>query len=327
MKQEQREIIEKFYAGKTSLDDELNLLSRVKTDNEFKLALNEFDNHYWPTHDDNLRMDSSWQKLKTRCFKSKPKTFRLGNISKYAAVFLFAILSYHLALNYIFTPAKQVQYFETYVPKGEKTHITLPDGSTVIINSESTLRYNSNYNISNREIELVGEAYFKVNRNDGLPLDVVTNDYTTRVHGTAFNVMAYQDFSRTETTLVNGKVEILTADKQPLTMLEPGEKIIYFQEGGRFLRRKADIDLDISWKDNHFVFEDIAFSELAKRLERWYNVTIVFADRELQNVLYSGKFKNEETIWQVLDIIKTNTPIEYELEERRLTIKYRKKRL
>jgi ferric-dicitrate binding protein FerR (iron transport regulator) len=82
----------------------------------------------------------------------------------------------------------------------------------------------------------------------------------------------------------------------------------------------ADVQEEAAWKDNLFMFTDVKFEELCRRLERWYDVNITLADSELKEIKYTGNFRNEETIWQVLDIIKITTPIRYELKNRSLII-------
>ncbi|MCL3782568.1 FecR family protein [Prolixibacteraceae bacterium JC049] len=326
--QQSNNIFKQFYRGETSTKQELQLLNEVTQNTDTRKALKAFDEHFDPFQY-NERTEKSWQRFKKNHFENqlnRKKNNWFLSLSKYAAVFILAFVSFYITSDTLsLFSDSEIQYFETFVPKGQKTQLTLPDGSIVHLNSESTIRYASNFNKNNRDIELLnGEAYFTVTHNTDIPFDVKANDYTTRVHGTEFNVMAYKDFKRTETTLVNGKVEIRRNDKT-VTFLKPGEKIIFDDEQRRFIQTSTDVDADIAWKNNQFVFKKIPFTELAKRLERWYDITIEFSDPALNEILYTGKFKNKETIWQVMDVIKATTPIDYKLKNRKLTINIRRK--
>ena len=157
-------------------------------------------------------------------------------------------------------------------------------------------------------MELTGEAYFKVTKNPKVPFIVRTKAYDVKVFGTEFNVMAYDDFNRTETTLVNGIVKISRNNNELL--LKPGETMVF--ANNKFTRKAGKVEQAVSWKDEKFYFDAIPFSELVVRLERWYNVKIEISDPGLKNRLYSGVFKNEETIWQVLDVVEKTSPIHYQ---------------
>jgi len=192
----------------------------------------------------------------------------------------------------------------------------------VWLNSESKLRYPANFSQKERWVELSGEAFFSVTRHGDQSFFVKTTDFNIRVTGTKFNVMAYEDFNRTEASLEEGRIELLSnSGKEKIAQLKPNQKIIFSKEKHEYTIVKSKPEIESSWKNNEFVFEDIEFSEFAKRLERWYNVEIIFADQELSKIRYTGKFKNKETIWQVLDIIKLTTNIEYTLNDRKLIIK------
>jgi ferric-dicitrate binding protein FerR (iron transport regulator) len=86
---------------------------------------------------------------------------------------------------------------------------------------------------------------------------------------------------------------------------------------------EADIESEMAWKDDQFIFKNIPFPELAKRLERWYDVKLNYSDQRLQEYAFTGKFKNQETIWQVLDALTFTIPISYEKTTfREFNIKY-----
>ena len=215
----------------------------------------------------------------------------------------------------------EIVWFETIVPRGEKSQLVLPDGSKVWVNSESRLSYPGNFMNGNRKLKLSGEAYFEVAKLNGEPLTVETNDYSVHVLGTKFNVMAYPDFNRTETSLIEGKIEICKGEQT--IPIVPGQ-IVTYQEN-RFKIKEDNTRLTTRWKDDIFDFDKITFKELVTRLERWYNVEIDVKNPELNRIIYSGVFKNEETIWQVLQTFELTLPIRYErVDFRKFVIEMKK---
>lgn len=158
-----------------------------------------------------------------------------------------------------------------------------------------------------REVKLNGEAYFEVAKHASEPFTVKTNDYNIRVLGTKFNVMAYPDFGRTETSLIEGKIEIQKG-AQNITV-GPGQTFTFTDN--QFSIKKTNASQTARWKDDIFDFDRITFKELMARLERWYDVEIKIKNPELNGIVYSGIFKNEETIWQVLNTFELTLPIRY----------------
>jgi ferric-dicitrate binding protein FerR (iron transport regulator) len=204
-----------------------------------------------------------------------------------------------------------IQWVRAETLAGQKTKVVLPDSSVVWLNSETTLSFPSDFSPRrNRIIQLDGEAFFEVAHHN-CNFTVRCKDYDIIVKGTKFNVMAYKDFDRTETTLVEGSVEI-RRENQTIGLM-PGERAVYSRN--YLTRSKAQVRQATLWKDNRFYFDNVPFRELARRLERWYDVTITLNDPSLNDILYSGYFKNEETVWQVLDVIQMTTPIVYERKE------------
>jgi ferric-dicitrate binding protein FerR (iron transport regulator) len=200
--------------------------------------------------------------------------------------------------------------FET--PRGEKSMVKLPDGTEVWLNANSRLVYNS-FSASSRQVELKGEAFFKVTHNEKAPFVVKTNECDIKVLGTTFNVMAYDEFGRKEITLLEGKVDVLTDTKNQV--LKPGQSLVL--KDHQMQVAEVNTAQASAWVDNKFNFKDIPLSELIKRLENWYDVDIELNNPSGREVNYTGTFKNEETIWQVLDAIKVYTFIEYEKSDTR----------
>jgi len=216
-------------------------------------------------------------------------------------------------VTYLFWPeTKSTEQLVFETPRGEKSIVKLPDGTEVWLNANSRLVYSS-FTSTYRQVELRGEAFFKVAHNENAPFVVRTNECDIKVLGTTFNVMAYDEFGRKEITLLDGRVNVLTdGDVQ---ILRPGQALILKNHQTQI--SEVNASQSSAWVDNKFNFKDIPLSELMKRLENWYDVDITLENLSGKEVNYTGTFKNEETIWQVLDAIKAYTPIQYQKSDLR----------
>ena len=233
-------------------------------------------------------------------------------VASVAAVLIFGILAGSIFTTQ-FSPTKKSSeqlVFET--PRGEKSMVTLPDGSEVWLNANSRLVYNS-FSANQRQVELKGEAFFKVTHNEHAPFVVKTNECDVEVLGTTFNVMAYEEFGRKEITLLTGKVNVHTESAEQA--LKPGQALILKDDQIKIVE-VASADAS-AWVENKFNFRDIPLTELMKRLENWYDVDIALENQSGKEVNFTGTFKNEETIWQVLDAIRVYIPIEYQKSDLR----------
>ncbi len=197
------------------------------------------------------------------------------------------------------------------VPLGSKSDLKLPDGTHIFLNSGSILSYSSDYSPKNRNVKLQGEAFFEVTANVQNPFYVSTHDFTTCVTGTQFNVCSYSDDEKASVMLVEGKLEITFPDREKNLHLTPGMKAVLDKKVGKIETIRSDAVCETSWKDGKFVFKNIHFPELVKKLERWYDVKLVVSQAELYRYEYSGVFRNQETIWQVLDALALTSPVEY----------------
>lgn len=216
-------------------------------------------------------------------------------------------------VSYLFWPeTKSTEQLVFETPRGEKSIVKLPDGTEVWLNANSRLVYNS-FSSTYRQVELKGEAFFKVAHNENAPFVVRTNECDIKVLGTTFNVMAYDEFGRKEITLLDGRVNVLSDGE--VQILKPGQALILKNHQTQI--SEVNASQSSAWVDNKFNFIDIPLSELMKRLENWYDVDITLENLSGKEVNYTGTFKNEETIWQVLDAIKAYTPIQYQKSDLR----------
>ena len=311
--------VHSYFNGQLAAAKEKELAEWIKADAENRMFFESVKARFDADSAKHDLLDQSWSGLQYRIYinsqfkaRRKPDIKRLNtNFTRVAAVVLAIVgLSFVLAqlMPRIDQLNTEVSWFETVAPRGEKSVITLPDGSKVWLNSETGIQYPGNFIDGNRKIKLSGEAYFEVEKLKGSTFTVETKDYSVEVLGTKFNVMAYDDFDRTETSLIEGKVRVKHGQRS--IEMKPGQELT-FKENQFFLENKNTRQAMV-WKDDIFDFDRIRLGELVKRLERWYDVEINMEDHGLKEEIYSGVFKNEETIWQVLSTLQLTLPINYE---------------
>jgi transmembrane sensor len=232
------------------------------------------------------------------------------NMLRIAAVLIIGLLISNLMFHnspQILPEISEIEKVTT--PYGARTSFMLPDGSEVWLNSGSTLSFNKQFGKS-RDVELIGQAYFKVVKN-GTPFFVKTSYGNVEVKGTSFDVKAYL-LENFETTLVEGSVKVSNKINQVAT-LEPGQQLV-ITPANEFSLNKVNSSLITSWREGKLTFIKEPFQNVAKELERWYNVKIELKGEKLKQLCYTGTIEME-TFSEVLDLIKVTTPIKYKFNK------------
>ncbi|MGV8094196.1 MAG: FecR family protein [Mangrovibacterium sp.] len=217
---------------------------------------------------------------------------------------------------------KETQYYTLVVPKGGEYKVILGDSTEVWLNADSKLKFPNEFSREIRDIELVGEAYFKVKKDKSCPFLVRLNDMDIKVLGTEFNTSAYPDDPTVTTTLINGLVTVyyktgITGQQNLL----PGDQASYNKKESTIHLETVDVAKFKAWKDGFFVFDNQPLSAVTKILERWYNVQFIIQDENLKNAKFSGQFLRYEDIRVVFDIIrKTGTNVKFIKEGRIIKI-------
>ena len=254
---------------------------------------------------------------------SKMKTRRLFlQYMKYAAAVLLGI---GISLSTLYLTNQEnlstVGNYKLVTSKGEKSYLQLPDGTRVWLNSCTTLEYAENYGHSNRSIYLDGEAYFEVAKNKDLPFVVKANGIDVKSIGTAFNVSAYMEDSQLTTTLFNGKVAVQPTLTKQEVLLEPNQVAVYDKSRNKIEVVPYDKKLFAQWRGGFLSFEMMYLQDITKLLERNYNVVFRYENQGIKKLRFSGSFRNNEDLSEILNVIKTNTGIRYQILKDTIVIK------
>lgn len=283
-------------------------------------------------------------------YNKKRKDYMITVLMLVASVVI--LLGLYVVLSNIlnFTPGhgKDV-YHEIIVPSGEKSQIILSDGTKIWLNSESKLRYRARHKKTERIVFLEGEGYFDVKKQKGSPFIVYTQNIKVEALGTIFNIKSYPDDPTIETTLVEGIIKVEHSgkkDKFSQVILKPNERYVYSKAAKADVLQPAEIKEEkevksriqpikplqqitvnkvnteniTCWKDYLLVFDNETLEEMAVKMSRWYKIKVNILDPELKKHRYTGKFVNNETIYQVLEAINLTTPIEYSLKDNQINI-------
>lgn len=225
---------------------------------------------------------------------------------------------------------------------GSKTRILLPDGTQVWLNAGSKLNYGNDFGQVNREVQLIGEGFFDVVKNPQKPFIIHTSSIDVKVLGTMFNVRSYPGDKTTETSLIHGSVEVVVR-KRPNEkyILKPNEKIVVLNEEDEIKPKAArkpqqviepiiairkltykendSISVETAWAFNKLSFEDETFSEVARKMERWYDVKFEFRNKQMEDIRLKGSFINE-SLPQAMEALQYTNRFKYEINGKEVTI-------
>jgi hypothetical protein len=217
---------------------------------------------------------------------------------------------------------KELVYHSLKVPYGKRFNIVFSDGSKAYLNSGSIIRYPVKFiEDKKREVFLEGEAFFDVAENKNELFIVNSNGINVEVYGTKFNVRNYSEDFNSDIVLVEGSVGINNSEVSELTMLKPGFKGSVDKENFRVETSKVNTKIYTSWIDGEVIFRNETFSQILKKLERLYNVTIINNKNELLDEVFNAAIDVEnENIEQVLEYFNKIYNIEYQIFNNKIII-------
>ncbi|WP_316841275.1 FecR family protein [Pedobacter gandavensis] len=218
--------------------------------------------------------------------------------------------------------AQSLTYNTIETPKGGQYQVILPDGTKVWLNAVSSLRFPMSFaSLSERKVELSGEAYFEVEKDKAHPFKVVSDGQEVQVLGTHFNINSYKDEGGIKTTLLEGSVKVTSkGTKQAEVIIKPGEQAILNPEGIEIV--KTDVEQVIDWKNGDFIFQHESLKEIMNKIGRWYNVRVIY-DKDVDTALtFSAQISRSKDIPEILKSLESTGEVNFDI--RGTTIKVRK---
>lgn len=212
-----------------------------------------------------------------------------------------------------------IEYEEHFTPPGVKSNLTLQDGSRVILNSGSSLRYIKNFGPHRRLVELQGEAFFEIAEDKYRPFTVKTGPVATTALGTSFNIKAYENESL-DISLVTGRVVVNHYRMQSQQVnLKKGEGLQIDLKDDRMKRVSFNKDRVLAWTNKTIVFERTPMPEIKRVLENWYGVTIRFSNAPKNDLEVSGRFQNQ-TLRNVLEGLSYSARFDFRIDKDKVTL-------
>ncbi|AXB58534.1 FecR family protein [Flavobacterium fluviale] len=219
--------------------------------------------------------------------------------------------------NLVSSPAVQPEVIaeNTLIDFSGKQLVHLPDGSTVLLNDNSSLKYDQNsFNSKTREVTLTGEAFFDIKHNEKKPFIVHTGKIQTRVLGTAFNINAKNSSSNIEVTVARGKVQV--GDTQKVyAVITPNQQIKVNKTTLSFEQNTINAAIVTEWKSNYLILDDINMTEAAALISHKYKVQILIQNEKIKNCRITASFLNEEDLDHVLKVISSVLETDYHYDK------------
>jgi ferric-dicitrate binding protein FerR (iron transport regulator) len=250
-------------------------------------------------------------------------------VSIAVSIAFLALLSYHFYSipepDIVQVSLSPVIYLETAAFPGTKTCITLPDSSIVWLNSMASLRYPQQFPDDHRMVELRGEAFFDIQEDATTPFVVSTDGMRIHVTGTVFNV--YSGLTPgycTEITLIEGSVSLYKdGNTTPVAdhILMPNQQALFDKESGDLHITEVNASAYSSWVTRKFVFDKTSMKDIARELERAFNVKIHINNDSIRNMQLNAHFTHGESLDKILSILQIPTNYTYRKENGGIYIK------
>ncbi len=252
---------------------------------------------------------SGFQKVSRRIERQALRIQLFNRINRIAAILLLPVIVFSIWYNLHNRPSIQTEITEQTVvcPVGIRTQLVLPDGSHVWLNSGTTIKYQLPFKSSTRNIALLGEAFFKVAK-DQIPFIVNTSNASIKVHGTEFNVKAYSEEDEVEVVLKEGSIGFCNTLSEEENILVPNDLLTLNKADQSINIINKNIGKHIAWLQNRLVFDETPLEEMALTLKRWYGIDVEIKDKELLKYKFTTTFENEPLL-QVIELLELSSPI------------------
>lgn len=245
---------------------------------------------------------------------------RNGDIAKQAGVNVVKTAQGQLVYSTANKQGKTISELNTIeTPRGGMWQVKLPDGTSVWLNAATLLTYPVSFAAkAPRIVTLKGEAYFEVAKDKTRPFIVRTEGQEVGVLGTHFNINSYANEGVTKTTLLEGSVKIKANNDMTAQVLKPGEQAVL--SNGNLSVAMADTEEAIAWKNGEFMFNHEKLSSIMRKISRWYDVEIEYADAEAANLMYYGTMNRFDKVSKILRKFEQTGEMKFKISEHKITV-------
>jgi ferric-dicitrate binding protein FerR (iron transport regulator) len=305
----------------------------------------------YAAHAVRMHLDGAFDEIAAR--ETSPSFFSRFRQAKghyMAAALLAGAVIIAIQLYFTVSKSQQTSLAKNQVgtKKGSKSHVVLPDGTNVWLNSDSKITYPDNFQGDTREVSLAGEAYFDVVKNASKPFIIHTGAMDVKVLGTAFNVRSYPTETTTEASLIRGLIEVTLYDKEKKKIiLKPNEKLTVlnsdetWQRTSLNLPKKSTVEEDetpllaltkihfnkkdssnaeTSWVYNKLSFDNEKIDRVFSKIEQWYDIEIVVEDESIQSKHFTATFESK-SLQEVMEALALALNFKYQEKNGKIIIR------
>ncbi len=309
-------LIKRYLSGKSTVNEQKELLTWLRKNenlSEFQRIKSEWKKEI---RDQQIPVgfDPDWNSIQQQFFgqinNEVHRTRRLMNYFRYAAIFLLLISI--PAIFYIFyssSPKSSMVYTTVAADFGQISKVVLPDSTVIWVNSGSAITYDDQFGKADRNVQLIGEAYFKVHKNKNLPMVVTSSALHVTVLGTEFCITAYPEEKNIQVVLEKGSIELTSDENSNFRQkLKPGDLASFDKKKKDLTISSVNTELFTSWKDGIINIYNLPLSEVVIRLEKRYNQQFR-VDKAIRNLPYTFTIKNEK-LDEILSLMEKITPLD-----------------
>jgi ferric-dicitrate binding protein FerR (iron transport regulator) len=338
-------VLARYLAGEESGRDAKEINKWLNADASNKRKLEEFQ-HIWKSAAIKAdlkkkwtEIDEDWKEIKKRKDQQKPNVAKRlpkldvipsrhsrGTLKPFLQAAAIVLIAGFISLfAYEYWPKKEAPAMRNIsTQKGEQMSLTLSDGTRILLNSDSKLKLPQKFGSGKREIYLRGEAYFHVVHKSDKPFLVHTKGTTTRDLGTSFVIRAYPRDNNILLAVVEGRVQFEpdTIQSGPEDILTEKQLIKYDVKKHRVVKKNIkDLSIYLGWTKGQLNFKNALMTKVARRLERRYNVKVIFKDPNIKKMKLTASLKSR-TITDVLNVIAKALDIRYSIDKNKVVFTY-----
>lgn len=292
----------KYFKGESSAQENAAIMDFISSSQENKALFDSWEKEWMSAQKSNPGWTFSMSEVRTKIARRRARRIATRCTLAAACAALAIIASVNIAAS-----LQKPQTHTVCTACREKTEVVLPDGSTVKLNSSTTLTYDSDFGKRNRDVTLSGQAIFDVVKNEKLPFEVNMHGGKITVRGTLFDVAAYEGESEITAALLRGKIDFTSGDAT--VSLKPNEVLQYGVTNGKISKYETDVNKILNWQKGKLEYESVSLDRLCKRLASIYGIEISYSGRNERQ--FSLILNDSESIYNLLDAISFVLPIKY----------------
>ncbi|MDR8394625.1 FecR domain-containing protein [Aliifodinibius sp. S!AR15-10] len=323
-------LIQRYITGNASPKERRELWHWMGEDPKNRELVRQLEEIWELTPEDDFEtnVEHAWEQFQEENME-RPKTYPIDHRShqhtsalpylfRAAAAVLVILLAGYFAQSYLANSnAKEPQEFyvmqDLVTDRGEKASVTFSDGTQVILNAASSLRFPKKFDGAKREVYLNGEAYFKVTHNQESPFIVHTKNADIKVLGTEFNVQGWEEDTNVDVTVSEGKVSVQTVNSNNTqeAILARGEYARVEEQSGLAPVERVKIENHLLWTQGGMHFNNVPLKQVFRHLERKFDVQITVPDKDILDVPYTGTFRQAE-LDEIIYVLSASIEMDYE---------------